>query len=200
VPSADPLREAEDVWNSRKRRSLALTQASDISPDGFISKSSHFGSVVRLMASGRRENRSRSGKGFRELMRFDCWPPRRRSAYARDAEPIRFARVIIVESQGSQTADIEQERGIGIAFSHMARKTTFSAELRCPNCGTKIVPSPKEMKQWRADAGLNQRQLGARLRISASYIAYLETGQRTPSPSLIQRYWSFARRIKKPRR
>jgi hypothetical protein len=39
------------------------------------------------MASGRRENRSRSGKGFRELMRFDCWPLRKRFAFGQDAAP-----------------------------------------------------------------------------------------------------------------
>jgi predicted transcriptional regulator len=78
----------------------------------------------------------------------------------------------------------------------MARKTTSSTELRCPNCGTKIFPSPKEMKQWRISAGLTQRQLAERLGISAAHVAYLESGRRMPSASLIQRYWKFGRKTK----
>ena len=61
----------------------------------------------------------------------------------------------------------------------------------CPNCGARIVPTPKELKQWRVEAGLTQRQLAARLKISAAYVAYLESGKRTPSAALIARYWKF---------
>ena len=61
----------------------------------------------------------------------------------------------------------------------------------CPNCGARIVPSPKEMKEWRMTAGLTQRQMGARLKVSAAYVAYLENGKRSPSAMLIKRYWRF---------
>ena len=61
----------------------------------------------------------------------------------------------------------------------------------CPNCGARIVPTPKELKQWRVEAGLTQRQLAARLKISAAYVAYLENGKRSPSAALIARYWKF---------
>jgi predicted transcriptional regulator len=61
----------------------------------------------------------------------------------------------------------------------------------CPNCGARIVPTPKELKQWRVEAGLTQRQLAARLKISVAYVAYLENGKRSPSAALITRYWKF---------
>jgi len=32
---------------------------------------------------------------------------------------------------------------------------------------------------------------GARLGISASYVAYLENGERSPSATAIERYWKF---------
>jgi hypothetical protein len=69
-------------------------------------------------------------------------------------------------------------------------------ELRCPKFGTKIIPSPKQMKQWRVVAQLSQRDLGERLGISGAYIAYLESGRRVPSPFIIDRYWKFARQMK----
>jgi predicted transcriptional regulator len=69
--------------------------------------------------------------------------------------------------------------------------------LRCPKCGAKIAPSPKEMKQWRQLAQLTQRELGKRLGISAAYVAYLEMGKRVPSPSIMDRYWKFARQVKR---
>ena len=53
------------------------------------------------------------------------------------------------------------------------------------------MPTPKELKQWRRLAGLSQRQMGARLKVSAAYIAYLENGKRSPSASVIQRYRKF---------
>ena len=68
--------------------------------------------------------------------------------------------------------------------------------LRCPKCGARIVPSPSEMMRWRKRAGLTQRQMAARLGISAAHVAYLESGRRMPGPSLIARYWKFASRSK----
>jgi len=61
----------------------------------------------------------------------------------------------------------------------------------CPNCGARIVPTPRELKQWRKAAGLTQRKLAALLKITASHVAYLENGQRSPSGVLIARYWKF---------
>jgi transcriptional regulator with XRE-family HTH domain len=53
------------------------------------------------------------------------------------------------------------------------------------------MPTPKELQQWRELAGLSQRQMAVRLKISAAYICYLENGKRSPSASVIQRYWKF---------
>jgi predicted transcriptional regulator len=58
----------------------------------------------------------------------------------------------------------------------------------CPNCGTRIVPTPKELKQWRLAAKLSQREIASRLKISGTYVAYLESGKRTPSATVIARY------------
>jgi len=64
---------------------------------------------------------------------------------------------------------------------------------RCPNCGARIVPTPRELKQWRLAAKLSQRKIGAILKVSASHVAYLENGKRSPSGSLIERYRKFIR-------
>jgi DNA-binding XRE family transcriptional regulator len=61
----------------------------------------------------------------------------------------------------------------------------------CPSCGTRIVPTPKEMRRWRLDAGLTQREMARRLKISAAFVAYLEGGKRSPSATVIARYWKF---------
>jgi predicted transcriptional regulator len=65
------------------------------------------------------------------------------------------------------------------------------AMTHCPNCGARIVPTPKALKQWRLDAKLSQREMGGRLNITASYVAYLENGKRSPSATVIRRYWKF---------
>ncbi len=61
----------------------------------------------------------------------------------------------------------------------------------CPDCGARIVPTPKEFKHWRQAAGLTQRQMAARLKISAAQVAYLEIGKRSPSAALVARYGKF---------
>jgi transcriptional regulator with XRE-family HTH domain len=61
----------------------------------------------------------------------------------------------------------------------------------CPNCGARIVPTPKELRQWRKAAHLTQRQIGERLKVSAAHVAYLESGKRLPSGGLIARYRKF---------
>jgi len=65
------------------------------------------------------------------------------------------------------------------------------AMTHCPNCGARIVPAPREMKKWRLDAGLSQREMAKHLQITASYVAYLENGKRSPSATVIGRYWKF---------
>ena len=37
----------------------------------------------------------------------------------------------------------------------------------------------------------NQREMVKRIGVSASYIAYLESGKRSPSATVIARYWKF---------
>ncbi len=65
------------------------------------------------------------------------------------------------------------------------------AMTHCPNCGARIVPTPRELRRWRLDADLTQRQMATRLKISAAHVAYLENGKRSPSGSLIERYRKF---------
>ena len=65
------------------------------------------------------------------------------------------------------------------------------AMTHCPKCGARIVPTPKEFKQWRKAAGLTQRQMAARLKITAAHVAYLEHGKRSPSAALVKRYRKF---------
>jgi transcriptional regulator with XRE-family HTH domain len=50
------------------------------------------------------------------------------------------------------------------------------------------MPTPKELKRRRLAAGLTQRQLAVRLKVTAAHIAYLEHGRRSPSATLIRRY------------
>jgi transcriptional regulator with XRE-family HTH domain len=38
------------------------------------------------------------------------------------------------------------------------------------------------------DVGLTQREMGIRLKISAAFVAYLESGKRSPSATVIARY------------
>jgi transcriptional regulator with XRE-family HTH domain len=55
----------------------------------------------------------------------------------------------------------------------------------------RIVPTPKELKQWRQAADLNQRKMAVRLKISAGHVGYLENRKRSPSAALIKRYRKF---------
>ena len=61
----------------------------------------------------------------------------------------------------------------------------------CPNCGARIVPTPREMRRWRLNAGLNQREMAKHLKVSVAHVAYLENGKRSPSGALIERYRKF---------
>ena len=72
---------------------------------------------------------------------------------------------------------MKRRRGIGLTH--------------CPNCGARIVPTPRELKQRRKTANLSQRKIAALLKITAAHVAYLEHGKRTPSAALIARYWKF---------
>ena len=65
------------------------------------------------------------------------------------------------------------------------------AMTHCGKCGARIVPTPRELKRWRQAAGLTQRQIAARLKITAGHVAYLENGRRSPSAPVIARYWKF---------
>ena len=60
-----------------------------------------------------------------------------------------------------------------------------------PKCGARIIPTPSEMKRWRLAAGLTQREMGEHLEIYGSYVAYLESGTRSPSATVIARYWKI---------
>jgi predicted transcriptional regulator len=73
------------------------------------------------------------------------------------------------------------------------------ALTHCPNCGTRIVPTPREMKRLRLAAGLSQREMGEILKITSSYVTYLESGERSPSATVIARYWKFRTSKRKAR-
>jgi predicted transcriptional regulator len=47
------------------------------------------------------------------------------------------------------------------------------------------------MKRWRLAAGLTQREMGEHLEVDGSYVAYLESGKRSPSATVIARYWKI---------
>ena len=59
-----------------------------------------------------------------------------------------------------------------------AKRRKPVAMIHCLNCGVRLMPKPREMRGWRLDARLSQREMGKRLGISAAYIAYLESGKR----------------------
>lgn len=65
------------------------------------------------------------------------------------------------------------------------------AATHCPKCGTRIVPTAKDLRLWRLDAGLTQRESAKKLRISPAYVNYLENGVRSPSATVIARYWKL---------
>ncbi len=67
--------------------------------------------------------------------------------------------------------------------------------LECPNCRTRLVPHPEEMRSLRRFAGLTQREMAEHLGVKASHIAYLENGRRFPSGALILRYRKVEREL-----
>lgn len=73
----------------------------------------------------------------------------------------------------------------------MQMHTRTTALTHCPSCQARIIPTPREIKRWRKAAGLTQRQMGARLKITAAHVAYLENGKRSPSAALAKRYQKF---------
>jgi predicted transcriptional regulator len=68
--------------------------------------------------------------------------------------------------------------------------TSVRAELSSGIKG-RIIPTPSEMKRWRLAAGLTQREMGEHLEVDGSYVAYLESGKRSPSATVIARYWKI---------
>ena len=65
------------------------------------------------------------------------------------------------------------------------------AVTHCPNCGARIIPTPKEFRRWRLEAGLTQIEMGVHLEVTGSYVTYLESGKRSPSARVIARYRKF---------
>lgn len=61
----------------------------------------------------------------------------------------------------------------------------------CPNCGARLIPTPKEFQQWRESADLSQHEMAARLKISRAQISHLENGRRLPSAALLESYQTF---------
>ena len=59
---------------------------------------------------------------------------------------------------------------------------------KCPHCGVRLVPRPKEIRDLRLVAQLSQREMANYLGVKSSHVAYLENGRRSPSGDLILRY------------
>jgi transcriptional regulator with XRE-family HTH domain len=59
---------------------------------------------------------------------------------------------------------------------------------KCPNCGTRLVPRPREFKDLRLFAELTQREMASYLGVKSSHVAYLENGRRAASGALILRF------------
>jgi transcriptional regulator with XRE-family HTH domain len=66
---------------------------------------------------------------------------------------------------------------------------------KCPDCGARLIPRPKEIRDLRLLARLSQRELANYLGVKSSHVAYLETGRRSPSGDLILRYRKVERRL-----
>jgi transcriptional regulator with XRE-family HTH domain len=67
--------------------------------------------------------------------------------------------------------------------------------LKCPSCGTRLVPRPEEIKDLRHFAELTQREMARYLGVKSSHVAYLENGRRFPSGDLILRYRKVERML-----
>jgi predicted transcriptional regulator len=63
--------------------------------------------------------------------------------------------------------------------------------IYCPHCGERIVPTPKELRDGRKANGLTRRQMAAYLNVTPWYVTYLEQGKRSPSATVIERYWKL---------
>jgi DNA-binding transcriptional regulator YiaG len=59
----------------------------------------------------------------------------------------------------------------------------------CPKCGERLVPTPREIKDWRQRAELTQREMAMLLGVSVSFVALLESGRRSPSANVVGRFW-----------
>ena len=67
------------------------------------------------------------------------------------------------------------------------KREGYQAMQACPHCKKRLMPKPAEILALRKSRGQTQRQMAATLGVKASHIAYLETGQRKPSGSLVLR-------------
>jgi len=63
----------------------------------------------------------------------------------------------------------------------------------CPHCKKRLMPKPAEILALRKSRGETQRQMAAVLGIKASHVAYMETGQRKPSGSLVLRMMKLSK-------
>ena len=66
---------------------------------------------------------------------------------------------------------------------------------KCPNCGARLVPRPKEIRDLRLFARLSQREMADYLGVKSSHVAYLENGRRSPSRDLILRYRQIEKKL-----
>jgi predicted transcriptional regulator len=76
----------------------------------------------------------------------------------------------------------------------MSGRRALLPTICCPHCGKRIVPTPKELRDWRRANGFTQSQMAALLDVSPAHVTFLEQGKRTPSAIVVERYWKFIQR------
>lgn len=69
----------------------------------------------------------------------------------------------------------------------------MTTELTCPKCGGRgTLPDPRvvgaAMRALRVKAGIPQKELAWRMKLSAPYIVDIEAGRRAFHPELVTRY------------
>ena len=77
--------------------------------------------------------------------------------------------------------------------TNRAKSAGYQAMQACPHCKKRLMPKPAEILALRRSRGETQRQMAATLGVKASHIAYMETGQRKPSGSLVLRMMKLSR-------
>jgi hypothetical protein len=103
-----------------------------------------------------------------------------------DGLPLGFARPCPTRPSGPEhvAADGGGPRAGSLAAfgaAMRARVAVLRKQRPGPAPGAAPVPSPEQLVRWRREAGLGQRELAGRCRLSRSYLAAVESGRRAPA-------------------